>query len=527
MEAYYLSGAYIGKNNSLRANIFSGKEITYQAWNGVPAQYVNDDELRKFNISGMEKSMVDPHDNEVDDYTQTHYQLLFTQALNRNWNFNLNGHYTRGYGFFEQYKSNENLIDDYGLINCDTCNSETDLIRRRWLDNDFYGGVWSLNYSSNGQNMQTTFGGAWNQYKGDHYGEIIWAEHMPGLEQNEQYYFGTGDKTDFNIYGKTLYNLSSNLIGFVDLQYRKVNYKITGTDNDLRATNVNVDYNFFNPKFGFTYLMSSKFSTYASFAVANREPNRSDFTDAAPEVEPMSERLYNTEAGINFRNKKGIFGINVYHMLYKDQLALTGNINDVGGAIRENIADSYRLGIELSGNIYLNEKINIESNATFSKNKIKNFTEYIDNWDTWKQEVVRHGTTDLAFSPELIAFAGLNYDLFKGLSLSLSGKHVGKQFIDNTSNKNTMLDAYTVGNFQVRYELNPTFAESISFNLMVNNIFDKKYAANAWTYRYVSEGYDARPDDPYARSEGNGIYNLTGFYPQAGRHFLLGMTVEF
>ena len=528
MDAYYLSGAYIGKNYSLRANIFSGHEVTYQAWNGVPAQYINDNKLRKFNISGTEKPGA-PHDNEVDDYKQTHYQLLYVQQLNRNWNFNINGHYTRGLGFFEQYKSDQNLELDYGLLICDTCliPDKNNLIRRRWLDNDFYGAVWSLSYISNPQNIQTTFGGAWNQYKGDHFGEIIWAEYMPGLEQGTRYYFGTGDKTDFNIYGKTLYQFAPKLFAFIDLQYRKVNYKISGTDNDLRETNADLSYNFFNPKAGITYDLNKKASTYISFAVANREPNRSDFTDAAPGNMPKAERLYNTELGIDFKIKKGIFGANIYHMQYKDQLALTGNINDVGAPVRFNIPNSYRLGLELTGNIYLNKKINIEANATYSQNKIKNFTEHIDNWDTGIQKTIQHGTTDIAFSPKLIAFGRLNYELQKGLALSFSAKHVGEQFIDNTSNKNTVLKAYTVGGLQIRYLLHPSFAEQISFNLLANNIFDKKYSANAWTYRYISEGYDGREFDPYTRSEGGAVYNLTGYYPQAGRNFLLEMRVRF
>ncbi|MEZ4953852.1 MAG: TonB-dependent receptor [Saprospiraceae bacterium] len=529
MGAYFLSGAYLGEKSSLRGNVFSGHEVTYQAWNGVPAQWVNSDELRTFNISGTDyfQEINNPHDNEVDDYKQTHYQLLFTQELNKNWYLNINGHFTHGVGFFEQYKVGQNLIDEYGLTICDTCNPNTNLIRRRWLDNDFYGGVWSVNYTSNGQGLNNTFGGAYNEYKGDHFGEITWAENMPGLRQNERYYFGTGDKSDFNIYNKTLYRFFSGLFGFIDLQYRRVDYEITGTDNDLRETNKKLEYNFFNPKAGITYELNQKASIYGSFAVAHREPNRSDFTDAATGFEPKPERLFNTEIGIGFKNNKGIFNANIYHMQYKNQLALTGNINDVGSPIRVNIPMSYRIGLELSGSVILNEKINVTANTTFSQNKILDFTEYIDNWDTWEQEVIDHGTTDLAFSPSVIAFAQVDYNLVKGLNFLFSGKYVGEQFIDNTSNKNTVLEDYLIGNFQVRYEFNPSFAETISFNLLVNNIFDKKYSANAWTYRYISNGYDGRNDDPYTRLEGNGVYNLTGYYPQAGRHFLLGMTVRF
>lgn len=533
LESFYLSGAFFGKNNSLRANVFSGHEVTYQAWNGVPAQYVDDDELRKFNVSGTEKSLDDPHPNEVDDYTQTHYQLLYTHELNRNLKLNLAGHWTRGFGFFEQYKSGESIPDDYGLAVCDTCFGafDTDLIRRRWLDNDFYGGTWSLAYATNGQQLQTTLGGAWNRYEGDHFGEIIWAEYSQGIEQGERYYFGTGDKQDFNVFMKTQYSFTPYLHGFLDLQYRRVGYEITGTDNDLRETNADLTYNFFNPKAGLTFDFSENASAYASFAVANREPNRSDFTDAAPGAEPKPERLLNTEAGVRFRQGKGTFGANVYHMRYQDQLALTGNINDVGGAIRVNVPDSYRLGLELVGNYALTDRLTLDANATFSRNKIENFTEYIDNWDTWEQEVIEHGTTDIALSPDVIAFGKLSYLLLQNdkhdLTASLTAKHVGEQFIDNTSNSNTVLEAYTVSGLQLIWTVRPDFVEEISFNLLVNNILDTKYSANAWAYRYISEGYDGREFDPYTRLEGGATYNLTGFYPQAGRNFLIGISVKF
>ena len=539
MDAYFVSGVYIGKKSSLRANVFSGHEVTYQAWNGVPTQYVDDDKLRKFNVSGTDyfQELENPHDNEVDDYTQTNYQLLFAREINHNWNFSLNGHYTRGLGFFEQYKIGENLIEDYGLDICDTCNAESDLIRRRWLDNHFYGGVWSLAYLSNDKKIETTFGGGYNEYKGDHLGEIIWAENMPGLRQNERYYFGVGDKNDFNVYGKLHYELKKDLFGYLDLQYRKVGYKINGTGNDLRSFDTDNVYHFFNPKIGFKYFFNTKkysydkSSVYGSFAVANKEPNRSDFTDAPMGGNPQSEGLYNIELGYYQGNHIFRYSANFYYMGYKNQLVLTGDINDVGAPIRTNISDSHRYGIELWVWRALGKGFLLQGNVAFSQNKIKDFTEYIDNWDTKGQEIIEHGTTDIAFSPNITANASLEYRLYKyqekELNIILKGQYVGEQFIDNTSNKNTILDNYLIGNFQIRYEFNSLFAESISFNLLVNNIFDKKYSANAWTYRYISNFYDGRDDDPYTRSEGGGVYNLTGYYPQAGRHFLLGMTVRF
>ena len=533
LKSFYLSGAYFGEKRSLRANVFSGHEITYQAWNGVPAQWVDDEKLRTFNVSGTEKSG-EPHDNEVDDYTQTHAQLIYNEELSRNWHLNLAGHYTRGFGFFEQYKSDESpsrylLPEPACPDSVGAC--EYDYIRRRWLDNHFFGGIGALHFSSDGKRLQATFSGGWNQYLGDHYGEIVWGEYLEGAEPGHRYYSGTGDKRDLNFFTKIQYSFTPWLHGFADLQLRRVDYEITGTDNDLRETNATVDYNFFNPKAGLLYDFDEKTTAYASFAVANREPNRSDFTDAAEGNPPQPERLLNTEAGVRFRSSGKAFGVNFYHMLYQDQLVLTGNINDVGAPIRTNVSDSYRLGVELTGQVSLMEKLTLEANATFSQNKIKNFTEKIDNWDTWGQDVVEHGTTDIAFSPNLIAFGKLSYDVLKQenqqLTVAISGKHVGKQFIDNTSNEHTVLDAYTTGDLQLRWILKPSFVEELSFNLLINNIFDARYSANAWTYRYISAGYDARPDDPYTRLEGGGVYNLTGFYPQAGRNFLVGLTVRF
>jgi iron complex outermembrane recepter protein len=533
LKSFYLSGAYFGEKRSLRANVFSGHEITYQAWNGVPAQWVDDEKLRRYNVSGTEKSG-EPHDNEVDDYTQTHYQLIYNEELSPNLHLNLTGHYTRGFGFFEQYKADESPVR-YLLLPpaCPDTLGECkyDYIRRRWLDNHFFGGIAALNFNSNSQRLQATLSGGWNQYLGDHYGEIIWGEYLEGAEPGHRYYSGTGDKRDLNVFTKIQYNFTPWLHGFADLQLRRVDYEITGNDNDLRETNLTVDYNFFNPKAGVLYDLNEKTTAYASFAVANREPNRSDFTDAAEGMQPRPERLLNTEAGVRHSSGGRAFGVNFYHMQYRDQLVLTGNINDVGAPIRTNVPGSYRLGVELTGAVSLTKKLTLDANATFSQNKIKNFTEYIDNWDTWGQEVVEHGTTDIAFSPNLIAFGRLSYDFLKNenqqLTIALAGKHVGKQYIDNTSNENTVLDAYTTGELQIRYILKPKFVEELSLNLLINNLFDARYSANAWTYRYISASYDGRPDDPYTRLEGGDVYNLTGFYPQAGRNFLLGVTVRF
>ena len=544
LDSYYFSGAYLGDKTSIRMNVFSGHEVTYQAWNGLPAQYLsnkplwadttgihlNNDNLERYNPSGAEKSGI-PHNNEVDDYRQTHYQLHLNQEINNTLSFSGALHYTKGEGFFEQYKAGEDLVD-YGFENvmlADTTITSTDLIRRRWLDNDFYGVTYAFNYDAAPFDM--TVGGAYNIYKGKHFGEVIWAEYMSNGELGDRYYDNDAEKTDFNIFAKSTFQISDNLYPYIDLQYRKVGYSFLGLNNDGESVDQEVDLNFFNPKIGITYLMPNNAKTYASLAVANREPNRSDYTESSPTSRPKHETLYNIELGYRKNSGKLGYGINAYYMLYNNQLAVTGQINDVGEATRVNVLDSYRAGVELEGAVELMSGLVLNGNATFSRNKIKSFTEYIDNWDTWEQEVVQHENTDLALSPNVIAGAGLTYDVFKKtdenqLSFTLSGKYVGSQFIDNTSNENAMLDSYLFSDLRIGYTLKTDWISEIGITFLVRNIFDARYSNNAWTYRYKST-WDGREFDPYTQLEEGTTYNLTGFYPQAGRNFLLGINLKF
>lgn len=545
LNSFFVSGAYLGKDQSLRANIFSGHEITYQAWNGVPAQYIDNDSLRTYNSAGTEKSG-EPHDNEVDDYTQTHYQLLYNKVFNDNWNTDLAFHYTRGKGFFEQYKADEDLIDY--LLSEDE-NETSDLIRRRWLDNHFYGVTYAFNYQPTDQKYVFTLGGAWNQYKGGHYGETIWTAAAGDISNSPRYYDNDATKDDFNIFCKLNYQFTSKINAYLDLQYRNVNYEFLGFDND--GTNVTQDdnLNFFNPKLGLVYTPKSGQRLYASFAVSNREPNRSDYTESTPADRPKHETLYNTELGFRQQfSSRGFVGINGYLMDYNNQLALTGQLNDVGEYTRRNIKDSYRLGIELEGAYAITKGLQINANLTLSQNKIKEFTEFIDNWDYWYQDFDNIPVeeldplqfqnqledTDLAFSPNIIFGGELSYDFLttkdnQSLVLGLMNKYVGKQFIDNTSNDNTALDAYFFSDLRLAYELSNTLFNQIKLTVLVRNLWGSRFSTNAWTYRYRSLGYDARPDDPSARLENatTGTYNLTGFYPQAERNVLVGLTIGF
>ncbi len=531
LHSYYLSGAYLGENQSLRLNVFSGHEVTYQAWNGVPAQYVEVDSLRSFNTAGTEKLIGEPHDNEVDDYTQTHYQLLYNRKINSQWNADLNFHYTRGLGFFEQYKGGEDLID-YLVTEDPTVLS--DVIRRRWLDNHFYGATYALNYLSTDQKTQFTLGGAWNQYKGGHYGEAIWSVPTGKINDAPRYYDNDATKTDFNIFGKVNYQLTEKLNGYLDLQYRRINYEFLGFDIDGENVTQDDQLNFFNPKFGLVFTPKEGQRLYASFAVANREPNRSDYTESSPADRPEHETLYNTEIGYRVTGKRGFAGINGYLMDYKNQLAVTGQINDVGEYTRRNVADSYRLGVELEGAVAITRGLQLNGNLTLSQNKIKSFTEFIDNWDTWGQEENKLEDTDLALSPNLIAGAELSYDFFnnvdqQSLVVGLMNKYVSDQFIDNTSNENTVLPSYFFSDLRLSYDLAAGPFENIRLTVLVRNLWNAKFSSNAWTYRYRSAGYDGRPDDPYTRLEdaNTSTYNLTGFYPQAGRNVLVGLSLRF
>ena len=545
-EANLLSGfgtlAYVKNNFSIRLNAFTGKEVTYQAWNGVPAQFVQIDSLRNFNTGGTEKTG-SPHDNEVDDYTQTHYQLVLNRALNNNLDFNATLHYTAGKGFFEQYKADQ-AYSDY-LIG----NEEGDVIRKRWLDNDFYGLVYSLAYTNDDNTFNTTFGGGLNTYKGRHFGEAIWAESIGEISGADYYYDNDAEKNDINFYLKTVYDLDPRTHVFVDVQYRHINYSFEEDfDSSFDPGTQEVQLNFFNPKFGVQYDLAANQSLYASFAAASHEPNRTDYTESSADTRPKHESLIDVELGHNLSNAKWSLNTNLYYMRYNNQLVLTGRLNDVGAYTRTNIKDSYRAGIELELGAKLSKKFELRSNVTLSQNRVKNFTEYIDNWDYWFQDFTLppeelepiqftrdYEEAPLSFSPSAIGAIQIIYMPLEGtplatnnnLQVEWSTKYISKQYIDNTGNENTVLDAYNFSDLRFSYSKKNSRLKDLKFNLLIRNVLNQKFSSNAWTYRFRSGGYNPVPDDPYARLEGGEVYNLTGFYPQAGINFLAGVTIGF
>ncbi|HCW07397.1 MAG TPA: TonB-dependent receptor, partial [Cytophagales bacterium] len=454
LKSYYLSGGYYGDKTMIKAIVFGGKEITYQSWWGVPQSRLNNDPLAMqatvdaegwntqqaqnlFNSGRTFNAYTYP--NQIDNYAQDHYQLHASHQFSDHLTANAALHYTYGRGYYEEYKNNQTLAD-YGITN-PIFNNDTvrtsDLVRRLWLDNRFYGMTWSLNYQK--EKWNSVWGGAFNKYDGDHYGEVIWAQVATTIPPFYRYYFNNGKKQDFNIFWKNNIQVIDKLSAFIDLQFRRVDYHASGFDDGNVNVDFNVNYNFFNPKFGLTYTLTNEQHLYASYAVGNREPVRSDFVQALPGQQPQHESLNDIEAGWRLRKNKFALNVNYYFMDYKNQLVLTGKLNDVGAPIRTNVASSYRTGLEIDGGIQLNEHFTWNANVTLSQNKIKEFTEvlydYGLNYDQYNEVDRQHKNTDIAFSPNLIAGSVFLYRPIKNIELGLLTKYVGLQYLDNTSSK--------------------------------------------------------------------------------------------
>jgi iron complex outermembrane receptor protein len=511
-------------------NVFSGFEETYQAWNGVPSVRLNNDlegmqryadhglytqkQANEMIASNSRTYNLYTYKNQVDHYQQDHYQLLFSHKLSDMFNVNLNLFYTPGRGYYEEYKENQKL-EDY-LITPPVIGGETvkrsDLIRRKWLENDFYGVTFAIQRNLEGREF--TLGGGYNVYDGDHFGRVIWARNAGNSEMDHEWYRGNGLKKDFNLYAKYNYDLDENLSLFADFQYRKIDYSITGVDDDLRDLTQEHHFEFFNPKVGLLYKLSDNKQLYANFSRANREPNRDNYVDADPHgKQPVEETLNDFELGYKYQSSRFSFGTNAYFMYYENQLILTGEINDVGAPIMVNVDKSYRAGLELMAGYKFSDKLKWDVNMTLSQNKINDFTEYVDDWDNGGQVANILGTTDLAFSPDLIANSQLSWFAAKGLNVSLQSYSVSKQYIDNTSTDDRKLNGYFLNNLKFTYNVDQKFAKELNLHLMVNNLFDVKYENNAWVYSYMYE---------------NGKrFKMDGYFPQAGINFMVGLSVKF
>ena len=478
LQSFYTSAAYVTDKNSLRLNIFSGKEKTYQAWYGIDENTLKTN--RTFNSAGTEKAG-EPYANETDNYTQTHYQLFYNQQLNKWWKGNVALFLTKGAGYYEQYK-NDQLLAEYGLPdynNGGNSITETDLVRRLWLDNKFYGSIFSLQY--NHLQSQVIIGGGVNQYDGKHFGEVISAEQQAAVPKNFRYYNTNAEKTDYALYLKWTEKIAKHWETFLDVQVRAVDYSING----FRANpeiKVGERYRFFNPKAGITW-SDKNMQAYVSYGRAAKEPNRDDFENNSDQL-AKPEKLNDFEAGLENKNSRLSWGINLYYMQYKDQLVLTGKINDVGAYTRTNIPDSYRAGIELSGGMKIYKWLSASANITLSKNKVINFTEYIDDYDNGGQQTQRYESTDIAFSPSCISAYAINLLPIKNVEINFMGKYVSRQYLDNTSQTSRSLGSFYVQDVKLNY----TLQKAALLFLQVNNLFSKKYEPNGYTFSYIAGG---------------------------------------
>ena len=517
LKSLYLQGTYFAASSVIKALVFTGNERTYQAWYGVPLNYLESN--RTFNPY--------TYKNEVDNYGQTHYQLHYSKQLSTETTVNIAAHFTHGEGYYEQEKIGEDFVD-YGLENIilsDDTISSTNLIRRKWLNNDFGGFTYSLNHQMG--NLDLVLGGASNSYSGQHYGNIIWAEYASNGASNHQYYWNKAEKLDHNFYAKANYKYSDATNLYLDLQRRRVDYIFEGYDRNRVPSEQEVSHAFFNPKIGLFHDLNQSQSIYVSFAVANKEPNRNDYVENKADEYPSHETLYDTEVGYKQSGEKFSLGVNLYHMKYENQLVLTGKINDVGAYRRANIDESYRKGIELEATYKLSDKMTWAGNMTLSENKIISHTEYVDNWDTWGQEKIDYENTDLAFSPTAIWASIFNYKVDKNISIDFISKYVGEQFIDNTSSDNRKLNDYLVSNLRLAYEWDSKIFKTAKLTLQLNNLLDNEYVSNAWVYRFVSDGYDPREYDHYVNADNESGYNMAAYFPEATRNYLLGLTLGF
>ncbi len=515
LHSFYLTGAYLTEKTMLKAIFFSGKEKTYQAWYGVPSAMIETD--RTYNPAGIiygKDGEVSFYDNETDNYQQDHYQLHYTHQFDNRFSANLSLHYTYGRGYYEEYRQNQALTD-YLMTPVtvgDSVINETDLVRRKWLDNDFYGAIGSVSYKEN--QTELIVGSAWNNYSGDNYGNVIWAQFYGANPINHEWYRSKGIKKDFNVFAKLNYQLSPGLSVYADAQYRHIDYRINGVDDNLRnLTQIHL-FDFFNPKAGIFYTLNNHHSIYFSYGNGHREPNRSNYTDADPtKPAPIQETLHDFELGYKGTFRKYTMGINLYNMRYHDQLILTGRINDVGSAIMTNVPKSYRMGFEYTGKLALLNNLTWEHHVTLSTNKIIDFVEYVDDWDNWGNQLSHDlGKTDIAFSPSVVAGSNFSWQASKLLNVNFQSNYVSRQFLDNTSNTDRSLNAYIVSNLKLDYTLPHKLVKKWVIYATLNNLFNEKYESNGWVYSYYSEGTRQKED---------------GLFPQAGISYLLGMSIEF
>ncbi|WP_041627637.1 TonB-dependent receptor [Owenweeksia hongkongensis] len=526
LKSYYLSASYYSKKTSVQLIHFGGGEETYQAWWGVPEAKLNGDSAALYTHiinngydSQDSANLVNSnprtynyytYDNETDNYKQDHYQLHVSHAFSEKLTANAALHYTWGRGYYEQYRKDDDLAH-YGLddviLGGDTVTS-TDLIRRRWLNNNLIGTTYSLQADLN--QLQLTFGGAYNKYIGDHYGEIIWAQYASNGDIRDRYYDNRTTKTDFNNYLKASYTVGK-FTAYGDLQLRSVSYVANGIDEDGTTIDVDRSFTFFNPKAGVNYALNDQSRVYASVAVAHREPVRTDFLDAPVDLQPKAEELIDYEAGYELQTERAFFNANLFFMDYTNQLVLTGQLNDVGSPIRTNAPESYRAGIELVGSYIVNKYLQLGANFTFSQNKILNFTDYVVDYDNGGYQEENFKSTDISYSPNVIGGINITVKPIAGATIDWNTKYVGQQFMDNTSSESKSLDAFNVTDLRLGYNLPVKWVDRLNVHLLIANLFDQEYEPNGYTYSYI---YGEKITENF-------------YFPMAGINFMAGLSVDF
>jgi len=503
LKSYFIQANYFDENTLIKAITFGGHEKTYQSWYGITKEQM------------IENRRQNPYtyENEIDNYKQDHFQLHWSEQINNTLSTNISLNYTDGRGYFEQYRDDDSVETYSGIVKSDLDENgnetgTTDLIRRRWLDNDFYVFNASLNYSY--ENLNLILSGSYSNYIGDHFGEVIWARNFDdNYSIRDRYYEGNGKKNDLSFFTKVSYKLKDILI-YGDLQLRKINYKTSGITSDLINLKLDKKYNFFNPKIGITHNLNSNSLIYLSYSRANREPSRSDYENN-PDIKP--EKLNDLEFGYRLSSDKFELNLNAYYMLYNEQLVLTGAIDDVGAPIRTNSGSSYRVGIESEINLELSKKLDISSNLTLSSNKNK---EVISNYNG---ALTNFGKTNLSYSPNFITNNTINYKFTEKFSLSMLSKYVGKQFMGNTDAKNSILESYFVNDLNFNLKITPKrIFNEIVVSGLINNVLDKEYVSNGYYYTY---------DDTWSNPGETITLDGAGYYPQATRNFLVGLLLKF
>ena len=509
LKSYLLQGLYKDKNTLIKALAFGGHEVTYQSWFGVDPFTLENN--RTYNFAGEiyeDGDLTGYYDNQVDNYRQDHYQLHWNQAFSNNWSSSVGLNYTYGRGYYEEYNNDDSLanlrLDEVVLGG--VTQSTTDDITRKWLDNDFY--VLTANAQYNVAQTNLVLGGMYSTYDGDHFGNLIWARFASNAQPNHEFYSNKGEKKEVSFFGKLTQKINDQWSGYVDLQFRNINYTAAGTVNGLGTIDIDNSFNFFNPKFGFTYAASENAQWYISYAKAQREPNRTDYENGNPRPEVLND----IEAGLRKKSGRAQWGANLYYMSYKDQLVLTGGIDDVGAPIRENVGDSYRLGIELDAKIALKDQWLWQPNLTLSQNKNKEFNFQRDG------QLINLGDTNISYSPNIVAGSNLVFVPSTQFQIGLLSKYVGEQYMGNIDADLSKLSAYFINDLNLSYAVGPTtWAKGIDLSLLVNNIFNVQFESNGYFYTY---------DDTWSSPSQVTTIEGVGYYPQAGINFLLGATIK-